>query len=391
MKVCLINNLFGVTARGGAERVVADEALGLRAAGVDTVMLHSCNRGDEESRVCDGVVVRSIAPLNLFWYGDLARHSWFARFAWHFVDIANVFARRQMKKVLMNVQPDVVHTHNIMGLGFLLPRLVKRMGVRHVHTVHDVQLLHPSGLIVSGSGHRGYQRVMRWIMSSPDVVIFPSQFLADMHEQAGFFVRSKKVIVRNPVPVVQNVRVGNDDVVETKKQPSFLFVGQLEPHKGVRELLHAWQWWPSRPLHATLDIIGGGSMEDWLHDIAVRDHSIHVHGKKNRDDIFSFYAAARYVIFPSIVIENAPAVIGESFSVGVPVIAASVGGLPELVSDNETGFLFRVRDEEDMIRAFDRAMAALPLWSVMSQRVREIAVSLSREKHVAHLLEYYRN
>lgn len=390
MTVCFFNNLFGATARGGAERVVAEEAFGLVAAGHDVTVFSSCRKGEEKVVTHDGFVERTVAVWNFFWYGDLARHSWFSRLAWHIVDIANVVARQQLKKILMDLQPDVVHTHNIMGLGFLLPRLLKRIGVRHVHTVHDVQLLHPSGLIVSGVGHRGYQVVMRWIIGSPDVVLFPSQFLADAHERAGFFRKSQKVVVWNPVSVVQ-ARNNEHVVVDDERKIRFLFVGQLEPHKGVVALIDAWQAWTTRPADATLDIIGSGSLEDWTRSVARDDRGIYVHGKKDRHQIFSFFAKAKYVVAPSLVIENAPAVIGESFSVGVPVIASRVGGIPEFVRDNETGFLCEAGNTQDMVRAFDRAISALDVWGTLSTNVRNVAVSFSLEKHIEQVLTCYRN
>ncbi len=63
--------------------------------------------------------------------------------------------------------------------------------MRHVHTVHDVQLLHPSGLLAPHAGsvsvaQKIYTMLLRTLMGSPDVVHFPSAFLRGLHERNGF-------------------------------------------------------------------------------------------------------------------------------------------------------------------------------------------------------------
>jgi hypothetical protein len=67
---------------------------------------------------------------------------------WHIIDIFHFASKNKIRQILQTEKPDLVHTHNLMGLGFLIPRLIKKMGLRYIHTVHDVQLVEPSGIIL---------------------------------------------------------------------------------------------------------------------------------------------------------------------------------------------------------------------------------------------------
>lgn len=205
MKICLISNLYGVNARGGAERIVEAEARQLAAAGHEVVVVAGwAGRGRPADLPADGVRVLRLRAHNIFFYTDLVRHGWAARLLWHLVDTFNFRAAAAVRKTLRKEKPEIVHTHNLMGLGFLIPQAIRRLGLRHVHTVHDVQLIHPSGLIdASGrlpAGSRWHAALLRRLFGSPAAVIFPSSFLKGFYEKFGFFPASDRRVLSNPAP-----------------------------------------------------------------------------------------------------------------------------------------------------------------------------------------------
>jgi glycosyltransferase involved in cell wall biosynthesis len=283
-----------------------------------------------------------------------------------------------------------VHTHNLMGLGFLIPALLRRRKVRHVHTVHDVQLLHPSGLLPPTGQVKGIARVpqaayvalMRVLFGSTDTVIFPSAYLRDRHREKGFFPRSRVEIVRNPAPDVSLAARA------VPAAPSFLFVGQLERHKGVDLLLDAWARWHDKGT-ASLEIAGAGAMDADVRASAAATPGVRVLGKLANDAVLEALSRSAYLVFPSIVIENAPTAIMESLSRGTPVVAASVGGVPEIVVEGETGFLFKPGDVDACVEALRRAAASMPDWSAYFERCMKAAQSMSRAKHLERLMAAY--
>src|SRR5262249_5676454 len=69
--------------------------------------------------------------------------------------------------------------------------------------------------------------------------------------------------------------------------------------------------------------------------------------------------SARAIVVPSEVNENAPLALLEGYAAGRPVIGAQIGGIPELVREDETGLLFPSGQVEMLAAALDR-FATLP-------------------------------
>ena len=70
------------------------------------------------------------------------------RLIWHLGQFAQPFRNNQLKKILQTEKPDLIISHNLLGLGWRLPIIIKRLKITHHHVLHDIQLLHPSGLLM---------------------------------------------------------------------------------------------------------------------------------------------------------------------------------------------------------------------------------------------------
>ncbi|MFA6604150.1 MAG: glycosyltransferase [Patescibacteria group bacterium] len=391
MKILFASNLFGRNARGGAESVVRAEAEALLRAGHEVTVVHGIYGAEKPEREFSGLRTIAYRPPQIFDYTELGRHGQIARLAWHWLDIFNSRSAARFADIVRREKPDVVHTHNLMGLGFLIPAQLRLLRVKHVHMVHDVQLLHPSGLLAAardplggGWAQKIYIRLLRRLFGSPAAVIFPSLFLKDLHVQAGFFPSSRLELFRNPAPAAVA------SVPPRSGKPVFLFAGQVEEHKGILRLIEVWRRSVLRD-RAILEIAGSGAFTAAAAGMAAGDPSIRFLGRLDRPALEQALDRASFVVLPSLVIENAPTVILEALSRGVPAVAAATGGVPEIIVDGRTGFLFRAGDDADLERSLVRA-AAEPAdgWAELSARCRERAGELTMEKHLAALLATYR-
>ncbi len=382
MKIFLVNNLYPPYARGGAERVVGTIAKELESSGhsvtvVTTVPSWTANikaltSGGWIRETVDGVTVYRIATANLFPYWTIGKHNALLRLLWHMFDIFAVETASILKRLLKQEKPDVVMTHNLMGLGFLIPRAIRRSRIKHIHTVHDVQLAVPSGLITVGrhpsfvvmAGLQVYERLLRWLIGSPDAVVSPSQWLLDFYTERGFFPQSKKVVLVNPVRSVIASGAKQSHGIQIAASPSaprndsniirFLYVGQLEKHKGIMLLIETIKRFQIADFR--LQIIGTGSLLQKIKKLTAGDPRIRVHGAVPPEKLSEFYANADALIVPSLIHENAPTVIFEALAHGVPVIASRVGGIPEFVRDGKNGWLFTAGDSDELIQALQTAM-----------------------------------
>jgi glycosyltransferase involved in cell wall biosynthesis len=399
MRICLINNLYPPHAKGGAERVVSEEAQALKALGHDICVITAVplpDDGDASVKFSDedGIRVYRFYPLNLFFYGELVRHGSLVRSIWHLWDLVNPFTARTVREILKRERPDVVHTHNLKGIGFGTASAIRRLGIRHVHTFHDVQLAVPSGLIIKGEEHgplidgvpaRLYARLVKLVVGSPDVVIAPSRFLLKFYEERGFCPRSHKVFLTNPSPTPTLVpRVASG---ETR----FLFLGQIEAHKGIIELIETFKELLADGTKARLEFIGDGSLRERAAAAAGKERNIVFYGRRNPAQFPALFAEADWSVLNTLCYENAPYIVPESFSYGVPILVADIGGAAELVKNGHNGYQFTAGDKIALLTALRAAVAARPRWAEFSSACLRFAELHDARHHAERLVEIYKN
>lgn len=397
MRICLISNLYPPYARGGAERVVETEARALKALGHDVCVITAepvRADGGIEPRVTDegGIRVWRFHPLNLFFYGEIGRHSAPARLLWHAWDARNPHAAKSVAAILKRERPDAVHTHNLKGIGLSIPRVIRSLGIRHVHTLHDVQLAVPSGLIVKGREtgfgvtdpvSAMFASSARRAFGSPDVVVSPSKFLLDFYRSRGFFASSQGVFLPNPAPRV--APAPHAPSIETR----FLFLGQLETHKGVLLLIEAFRRLTKDRPKIRLDVVGSGAADEDARRAAGKDVRVAFYGKKSPAQFTEMFSKADYVVVPSLCYENAPTVILEAFAYGVPVIVADIGGAAEHVRHGENGLVFEAGNVAALVAAMRGACDEKGSWPARSKAARRSVEFLTEDRHAARLVAVY--
>ncbi len=387
MKICLINNLYPPERRGGAEVMVEAIALGLRELGHDVVVI-TLGRQREVADV-SGARVYRIRPWNLFSFFSLGSRPIWLRLPWHALDVLNLSAKRQVRRILLAERPALVLTHNLKGLGYLIPRLLRELRLPHIHTLHDIQLSRPSGLLLHGQEKPflvldlQYEKLCRFYFGSPAAVVAPSHWIADYHRTRGFFPRSKWLILPNPVPrLAPAVAVVRPDAAPAV---TLLYLGQLERSKGIVFLLDVLEQLPRG--NWILRIVGTGSLAPAVAARVAGQACFRYLGYVKRSGLRQIFQQTDLTVVPSLCYENSPTVIAESFSCGVPVIAADIGGISELVTDGVNGFTFAPADaaslRQVLMHYLDHPQTIAPL-RVGAERAR---ASLDLKVYLRRLLD----
>ena len=364
MKIVLVNNLYYPYNRGGAETVVKKMISDLQAQNHEVVLLTLCPKKKNLTKNLEIEIENALKiyrlPSN---YSRLAEFSLGRKLIWH---VGNLFSCKKtnlLKKILINEKPEVVITHNLMGIAFSLPLVIRKLNIRHEHYLHDIQLLHPSGLMMLGQekeidnlGAKIYQFFTRHFFNSPAKIISPSNWLLKEHKQRGFFKNSLEEIKRFKVSEEKNEQelldkelLTNDlkNNQQNSAKKNFLFVGQIEAHKGIIFLIESFKKAQQKKPDIFLTIAGDGSLLAKAKEIAGQNKQIKFCGCLDSSAIESLMKASDCLIVPSLCYENSPTTIYEAQAIGLPVIAANIGGIPEIVGPKDK--LFVPGDEANLI------------------------------------------
>jgi len=346
MKVVILSNLLPPNSRGGAEEIAMADAINLKENGNDVIIITLNPVNSFSIQEILGIKVYLLPHKNIFNYFNIGSKTVFLRFLWHIIDTFNFILASDIKYILKKENPNLVISHNLKGLSFLTPKYIKNGGFTNFQTIHDVSLYTPSGLIEYGKEdiflHTGfltnvYRFFTRKFFSYPEKLFFPSVWILNFYRKNNFFVNQEKIYRPNSIILPDNE--------DSYNRENFLYVGQLERHKGIMLLIEAFK----EIEDLRLDIIGDGSlMEKIRKDISGCDN-IKLYGKVEHSSLLKFYKKYKAVVVPSIVYENAPNVVAEAIKYKTIVIVSKIGGAYELIKEGENGYTFIPGDKKDLI------------------------------------------
>ena len=299
-----------------------------------------------------------------------------AKLTYPFRIIYSTEARRKIRRVLDDFQPNVVHLNNFNfqltpSVLMEIEKYRKQTGhaVRVLYTAHDYQLICPNHMMrIPGTGEncercleRGFWQCaahrcihnsrIRSILGSMegdlyrrlgtyrhlDCLICPSRFMKEKLDHNPLF-RGKTIVMHNFVGSIEEAaRVPGR---RTEKKEYVLYFGRFAQEKGIRTLLNACRTLPEIPFI----FAGSGPLEAEVNGV----ENVENMGFQTGDALKQLIAEAAFSIYPSEWYENCPFSVMESISYGTPVIGADIGGIPELVVQGRTGELFASGDVDEL-------------------------------------------
>ncbi len=147
-----------------------------------------------------------------------------------------------------------------------------------------------------------------------------------------------------------------------------VYVGRLEPAKGMRELHAVAARLLARHASFRLLCLGDGSERARLLSLAsIRPGAIEAPGRVAPSDVPRALQAADLLVLPSHS-EGLPQVVVEAMNCGLPVVATDVGGTREAVLDEQTGLLVPPRDEDALEAALERLIVDADLRRRLARR-----------------------
>ena len=322
-------------------------------------------------------------------------------------------ARKKIRRVLDDFNPDAVHLNNF---NFqLTPSILYEIGryrkdtgrkVRVVFTAHDSQLVCPNHLMQQ---YTTGKRCTKCIGGSPwnctrykcihgsliksflgsfeawlyrflktyrliDVAICPSQFIKEKLDTCPQ-LKDKTVVMHNFVDELGQF------YKKEKDKPYVIYFGRYSKEKGIETLLNV-----CRDLKAIPFVFAGnGPLENEVKAVS----NITDLGFQSGDKLQELIGRAMFSIFPSECNENCPFAVMEALSYGTPVIGAAIGGVPELIREEENGLLFESGNEKQLKEA------VLRLWN-NRELLKQLTDGCGKSRfdqvgnYCEKLLKYYR-
>lgn len=400
MKICRIIYTYSPFQVGGGDIYTSKISRALAVNGHEEVII-CINPIQKDIVEEDGSIkIYRFPSGNVSTFHTIAKKSLLLQGIWTLLDIYSPYAYYKISGILKKERPDVVHIHTPIDVTLAAFDAVAALGLPAVLTIHDYiflcrrfVLLHSTGDICTRNNinHlcRIYRRFCMAVLNDKvDMLISPNRFSLDLYRDNGFFKKCEAVVLPHGIDLD---RAGNPNNKENDSpERSILnisYSGGLTKHKGVHLLISAFLLIQNENIR--LNIAGGGAYEKELRRMAGDDKRIIFHGKFVNKEMRQFYHEADVLVVPSIWYDVRPNVIPEAFREGVPVIGADIGGIPELIIENQTGFLFKPGDAEDLKRVIEKVINNPQALKKLRKNVLEFVKQFEMSKYLDKLIGVY--
>ncbi len=323
-------------------------------------------------------------------------------------------AYNKMNELLNKEKPDIVHLGLVhRHLTYSIVKAIREHNIPIVQSVHDMVFVCPSYMMLSKGkvcekcvNHSKFNCIKNKCVKNSltksifavaesryikkhhfydmiDVFLTECKFYEAILKKANF-CKSRFQTMTNFIPKSKSI-VKNDCIGDY-----YLFFGRFSPEKGIMTLLSAFEKSNS---NKKLVIVGDGPLYEEINFVVNNSSKrslISLKGAVYGKEMEELLANSRAVIVPSEWYENCPYSILESMAKSRVVVCANIGGLPELVIQNKTGFLFKPGDIDELAGLIDSLdkidnKALLEMQNATYLR----ACTLSYDKYYKDLISLY--
>lgn len=255
---------------------------------------------------------------------------------------------REMLGILKKHRIDVLHVQCVSSNGHYARIAKRELGLPLVVTTQGERTMDATQL---------YRRsvfmnhTLRALLTEADYLTACSQHtLNDMEEYWGRPFETKTEVVYNGIDLSEF----DGATSYSTEVPYVLGIGRLVPQKGFEVLLRAFA--AANIAGWKLLIAGEGpertSLENLIGSLGLQERAQLI-GRADRATAVALFKGCEIFVLPSRM-EPLGIVNLEAMAAGKPVVASRVGGVPEIVSESETGLLFPAEDESALAAALIR-------------------------------------
>lgn len=333
--------------------------------------------------------------------------------------VKNMFYSREayahMKALLEKERPDVVHLGLVhKQITYSILEAIREYDIPVVQSVHDLIFVCPCyTMLTNGQNCQSCidagvmscikKRCVKGSLAKSMLAVIENRYIAKKryYEQIDAFVTEcefyrellkKSGFTTSPIVNRTNfLPASKQRKLLTTGGDYMLYFGRFSPEKGILTLLAAYK---AAQAGSRLVLVGGGHCEAQVKEFILANglsERVELAGYVYGRQMEEILERARMVVVPSEWYENCPYTILEAMAKSRIVIASRIGGLPELVEDGVSGFLFEpgnVHDLAQKIKAVEALNAAD--YGAMCEHTYDRAEALfSPEEYYGWLMELY--
>jgi glycosyltransferase involved in cell wall biosynthesis len=283
-------------------------------------------------------------------------------------------------RLIRRVKPDVLHGHGAKAGAFIRLNTAPKDAIR-VYTPHGGSLHFPLTTLKGNI----YGRLERYLMNSTDLFLFESAFALNTYQRTIGKPEGLVRCVFNGVTAAEF-----DPIVKAEDATDVVYVGEFRHIKGADLLIDAVAQLRAGGKPVTLTLAGDGEESDsvkaQVQRLGLADAVRFIGHVKAR---YGFSKGSLLVV-PSRG-DSMPYVVIEAAAAGVPMVAANVGGIPEIFGSH-TNALFAPNNATAMADAIETALKDPAAWLERAKSLRErIFLHFSQKAMVEGVLAGYRD
>jgi len=397
MRILVISNLYPPNARGGYEIACANVARELSQRGHEVLVLtaYCLESLDNDNETNAGPKVLRI--LNYYpesasclkYISNILKSQYFS---WK--------NYRIMKQYILSFLPEIIYVWNITGIGmFTVVYITTKFHNTVIFHLMDYELARNFSLRPEGS-----KKFMRWFRK----VIFLNchklfnkiYFIAMSENVKQAFVSSgynhNRIVRIYHGLSLENYQCKNLDQVFSDKI-KFLYCGQIVKEKGLDVLIQALVEVEReiRDFDFKLDIFGKGdsnylnALRGLIKSLDLQD-DIKINDFKTNKEIAKMFHAYDIFVYPTLRNEPFGIAIIEAMAAGLPTIATDIGGVREIITHGETGFLFPKEDFEVLSRIIIQLLRNKELYrKISSNAVDDVKKRFVLNRSVTNIEDFF--
>ncbi len=383
-------------------------AMGLAKRGHEVMVICPSQTGKNYIRTEDGVKVAHLKSIKIKVYPDQIhdvppKKKVFGR------ELPRVFYKdsfrvsafpaREVKKVLNNFRPDVVHVQVSDPIGLSVVAYARKKGIPVVTTEHNQPEVLTDPLKMPGVIKRPVNAMLssyfRSRQNKSDFVTMPTQRAID-NLIIGHRFDAPIAAVSNGVDI-SNFKPGKAKAEIYKKynlptdKPIVLYAGRVDPEKKLGLVVEAFFDVLKKVPDAVLVVVGDGvdriRLEKEAEKLSITE-SVRFLGRVLPPDLYELYKVGDVFVTASE-IETQGIVLIEAAATGLPLIAVDKGAVAEVCQNNINGFLCKPGDIKAISEAMIKILTDEKLRKKFSQKSIEIASEHDFEKTLDRFINIY--